>query len=467
MSKSLLIESGILVSLDQKSLHESVQLVEKKGGRLIVRGVPATKLEFKNANGRKYSKSEMTRALGEAKKLIDNRGALCTADDHPQGTHVAPIRASHLVVNAYIQETKDGPYLMNDWEILETANGKDLRALVDANASFGTSIRGLGNMKGEDVTNYEYLGTDAVGNPSSGTYTTTTEELGLEVRVECVAESTESALQPKTESTLDTPPSRDEYMTEKKNETKAAMEAARGRINALVAEGKSLDEITSAVVKEETALVTQHMVGAEDFASWGEFKTEIFGRAPKTESAPEQRQNLNEAQLRDQLALTERAKQATDLVNADLRSALEESRANGAALIAESQAGEKLLEGALDRLRAVGADHGSKTAAQYREETDAAVADARNAADDAREEERNRVVAETTRIVQEVLDEYKGRTKAMEKRYTVAVQIGEQIKLHFEGMRTIAKALAEQLREVYASKETTSEARSLRDIVSR
>jgi hypothetical protein len=47
-----------------------------------------------------------------------------------------------------------------------------LKALVDAGASFGTSIRGLGQLNEEtkDVENYDYLGTDVVGNPSAGTF---------------------------------------------------------------------------------------------------------------------------------------------------------------------------------------------------------------------------------------------------------------------------------------------------------
>jgi hypothetical protein len=44
--------------------------------------------------------------------------------------------------------------------------------LVDAKASFGTSIRGLGQLNEEtkEVENYDYLGTDCVGNPSAGTF---------------------------------------------------------------------------------------------------------------------------------------------------------------------------------------------------------------------------------------------------------------------------------------------------------
>jgi hypothetical protein len=43
---------------------------------------------------------------------------------------------------------------------------------VNAGASFGTSIRGLGqlNEQTKEVENYDFLGCDAVGNPSAGTF---------------------------------------------------------------------------------------------------------------------------------------------------------------------------------------------------------------------------------------------------------------------------------------------------------
>jgi hypothetical protein len=87
-----------------------------------------------------------------------------------------------VVLNAYIKkippkkeagsDAKERSYLLNDWLILDTASGKNLQALVKAGASFGTSIRGLGHLNEDtkEIENYDFLGTDAVGNPSAGTY---------------------------------------------------------------------------------------------------------------------------------------------------------------------------------------------------------------------------------------------------------------------------------------------------------
>jgi hypothetical protein len=115
-----------------------------------------------------------TGCIGKAKKsgAFESRKLLCSASDHPEESFVPPANASHVILDAYTKEQGDKVYLMNDWLVLDTANGKNLKALVDAKASFGTSIRGLGQLNEEtkEVENYDYLGTDCVGNPSAGTF---------------------------------------------------------------------------------------------------------------------------------------------------------------------------------------------------------------------------------------------------------------------------------------------------------
>jgi hypothetical protein len=109
----------------------------------------------------------VSKSIQEAATAIAGRRLLCSADDHPQGTHVAPIHASHIVIEAWV----DNGVLWNKWFTLDTDNGRNLQALIRGRASVGTSIRGLGSMSRlNHVENYQYLGTDAVGNPAAGTY---------------------------------------------------------------------------------------------------------------------------------------------------------------------------------------------------------------------------------------------------------------------------------------------------------
>lgn len=172
--KKLLIEQSefsFRVANECVNLTESLKIEENEEA-IIIKHVPCTILGKKNLNGRIYPANMMKKSLADARDQIKSRSLLCQAHDHPEGTFVKPIEASHLIIDAYIEDVPNvGPVLFNDWEVLPTSHGKDLAALIERNVSLGTSIRGLGNMSGSVVEGYEFLGTDVVGNPSSGTFT--------------------------------------------------------------------------------------------------------------------------------------------------------------------------------------------------------------------------------------------------------------------------------------------------------
>ena len=167
MELELLTEAGFTIDFSKKDIRESlVAYTESKKGALVIT-LPVCKLDTPTANGRIYTSEMMTKAIQSAKESIENRRLLCSADDHPSTTHVAPINASHAVVDAWV---KDG-LLWNKWEVTETTNGKNLRALIEGGFSVGTSIRGLGRQTpSRRIEDYCYLGTDGVGNPAAGTY---------------------------------------------------------------------------------------------------------------------------------------------------------------------------------------------------------------------------------------------------------------------------------------------------------
>ena len=181
-SKYLLIENCEFVS-DVKisnDLKESLKLSNGKAGTLIVKNLPGTILNRENQNGRIYSTAVLAQAIREAKPLFETKQLLSQACEHPEGSFVSPTTASHVVTNAYIKKNvnvivdgEQGQYdmLFMDIEVLNTDEGKNLRALLEAECSVGTSIRGVGDMEGKYVKNYEVLGIDFVGNPSSSTFT--------------------------------------------------------------------------------------------------------------------------------------------------------------------------------------------------------------------------------------------------------------------------------------------------------
>lgn len=194
MSKQLLIENGFITNLKiSNELKESISLANGKGDTLVVRNVPCTILNRKNQNGRIYSTRELQKAITKASEAIKTKQLLSQADEHPEGSFVAPTHASHVVTNVYIKpnvevvvEGQKGRFdmLFMDWEVLDTDEGRNLKALLKAECSLGTSIRGLGDMQGDQVVDYELLGVDVVSNPSSGTFTRmpVKESITLEVK---------------------------------------------------------------------------------------------------------------------------------------------------------------------------------------------------------------------------------------------------------------------------------------------
>jgi len=180
-TRKLLIESSEFVSKIKlsKGLKESVKLSAGKAGTLIVKNVPCTILNRRNLNGRIYSTELLETAIAEAQEAIASRQLLCAGNEHPDGSFVPPTEASHVVINAYIKKNinvvvegkrEKHDVLFMDLMILNTQNGKNARALFEAECSIGTSIRGLGDLNGDIVENYQLLGVDLVGQPSSGTY---------------------------------------------------------------------------------------------------------------------------------------------------------------------------------------------------------------------------------------------------------------------------------------------------------
>jgi hypothetical protein len=173
--------------------------VDEANGLMVVRGVPATVLDTRDANGRIHPRESFERALRQLKKegAFAGRSLLCTADDHPEQSYPRPAKASHIVIDARIEPGEAGGLTArvdNDWLVLNTQAGRDLRALIEAGATIGTSIRGLGRQdeNSGQIEDYTYLGTDAVGQPSAGTFATLTAEAAPQDVARAVVESLET-----------------------------------------------------------------------------------------------------------------------------------------------------------------------------------------------------------------------------------------------------------------------------------
>src|SRR4051794_4995548 len=154
------------------------------------------------------------RSAGLVTLAFSSRSAFCTANDHPEESFPAPINSSHVVIDAYTKAVGEDTVLMNDWFVFNTSKGKDLQGLVEAGASFGTSIRGLGqrNEDTKEVENYDFFGCDAVGNPSAGTFASKEQ---FRVTVESVEPRQAARIKEQLEDSMPTP--KDQFDLSKKS----------------------------------------------------------------------------------------------------------------------------------------------------------------------------------------------------------------------------------------------------------
>ncbi len=192
--KKLLVEAGDFINCFEVShdLKESLRLSAGKGGILVVKNIPCTVLDRKNQNGRIYPTDIMRKAIAEAASKFKTKQCLSQCKDHPESSFCIPSDVSHAVVNAYIKnveieiEGKRERYnvLYEDWEVLDdkSEQGAQLQSLILAGFGAGISIRGLGSCDNSGVvTEYEFLGTDVVGLPSSGTFLSTPVNESVEI----------------------------------------------------------------------------------------------------------------------------------------------------------------------------------------------------------------------------------------------------------------------------------------------
>jgi hypothetical protein len=228
---------------------------------------------------------------------------------------------SHVVIDAYTKSVGEDIVLMNDWLVFNTSKGKDLQGLVEGGASFGTSIRGLGQLNEDtnEVENYDFLGCDAVGNPSAGTFASKEQ---FRVTVESVEPRQAARIKEQLEDTMRTQATRfdlDEKITEFREK--------------YLKDGKPA-KVTREMTEELLTMQRQCVEAGQDVEELDALSNEIFGEQsdpppsplpkPPAKNSNEDRDILNRAQreleatqnlavhLRDQVTELESAKQTAE-----------------------------------------------------------------------------------------------------------------------------------------------------------
>lgn len=138
-------------------------------GRVIVRGEFA-RANIPTENKRIYPRSLWEREIKRLKKQMEDKKVYGLID-HPADGRTSLAKASHVVTNLWLE----GEVVMGEAEVINTAAGRDLKAILDVVGSAGVSSRGFGttrpNQEGVDVVqdDYRLMTFDFVADPANVT----------------------------------------------------------------------------------------------------------------------------------------------------------------------------------------------------------------------------------------------------------------------------------------------------------
>jgi hypothetical protein len=154
-----------------ESIPAQLTLTEAAGGKIIARG-EFGRCGVPTQNGRNYGNKLMQREFDRLSEDIKNRRVLGELD-HPTDGKTSLKRVSHVITDLKIENG----IMVGEAEILNTPEGKTLKALIEANVQIGISSRGYGSTQpgsgkeeGEIVQDDFVLKTfDFVGDPAMKT----------------------------------------------------------------------------------------------------------------------------------------------------------------------------------------------------------------------------------------------------------------------------------------------------------
>ena len=153
---------------------------DKEGKNLFLKGI-AIQGGIKNANGRVYPVSEITKAVKTLNDQVANGYSVLGEVDHPDDLKVNLDRVSHMITDMWM----DGPNGYSKMKILPTPMGNLIRTMLESGVKLGVSSRGSGNVddRSGEVAEFEIITVDIVAQPSApGAYPTPVYEHLMNVR---------------------------------------------------------------------------------------------------------------------------------------------------------------------------------------------------------------------------------------------------------------------------------------------
>ena len=443
-NKTLFIEKNAGMMFQVK-LTESILQEVNESGMMILRNVPCTVLDETNANGRMYEESVMQQALKENtdKGLYEARSLKCTANDHPATTYPVPTDASHVVIGTKIVKEGGKSILLNDWLILDTTQGKNLQALIKGGTSNGTSIRGLGrkNEATGSIEDYEFLGTDVVGNPSAGTFAnfkSLNESIEVEAPNAILVESVKKSMNDTNNN----------KSTVKEDTNKMFnLEDAISAFKSKHQEGEISSEAISDLLKIEMQVIENE----SDTEAFEEFKESILGAIPKKESKEDNDKNLKaeEAKNEDVINKAQRHLEASEIVASQLKEQNEQLLEEVEALRRYKESSGKIIGELTNRV---------KTALEDVKQREASIEESEKVLV-------GKVESAAIQMAKDLQAEAKEAILNLETRLEHTIQMSDIVTKYFYASRSINESLVTRIKKQHEQNKVEEEVSSLSESV--
>jgi hypothetical protein len=135
----------------------------KDSGDVFLTGV-FMQAEIENRNKRKYKLDEMTQAVADMRKQIDEFGGVFGELDHPETITINMDRISHAIQDIYME----GNNVMGRAKLLNTPMGLIAKELsVNSGVRYGVSSRATGVVNEGIVSGFSLVTIDLVVTPSA------------------------------------------------------------------------------------------------------------------------------------------------------------------------------------------------------------------------------------------------------------------------------------------------------------
>ena len=135
-----------------------------KGKNLYMQGI-FIQGGVKNANQRVYPVSEISDAVSNINKQIQEGYSVLGEVDHPDDLKINLDRVSHMIINMWM----DGPNGFGKLKILPTPMGQLVQVMLGSGVKLGVSSRGSGNVNEGTghVSDFDIVTVDIVAQPSA------------------------------------------------------------------------------------------------------------------------------------------------------------------------------------------------------------------------------------------------------------------------------------------------------------